>query len=148
VLTRASQPEWAGAASEDARTIASLIRRGCLIASGEEGAPDRLILTDLGREVAGQPANLAPGSAATPEGASSAARPGAPGKIDRMIDLLSRPQGASIDDLMVATGWQAHSVRGAISGAIRKGRGVAVASEKTEAGRVYRVIAEETSNPG
>ena len=60
-------------------------------------------------------------------------------KTVALTDLLSRPEGATIEDMMAATGWQAHSVRGAIAGAIKKARGHDVVSEKTEAGRVYRV---------
>ena len=42
------------------------------------------------------------------------------GKIATVLALLRRPEGADIDELMAATGWQAHSVRGALSGAIKK----------------------------
>ena len=53
-----------------------------------------------------------------------------------MIDLLGRPQGASIDELIAATGWQAHSVRGALAGALKK-KGVVVTSEKVDGSRRY-----------
>ena len=76
-------------------------------------------------------------SAAAPKAAPMA--PG--GKLGIVVDLLSRPGGAQIAELMSATGWQAHSVRGAIAGALKKGRGLTVISEKTEAGRVYRIDA-------
>lgn len=57
-----------------------------------------------------------------------------------MIDLLKRPKGANIADLMEATGWQAHSVRGAISGTLKKKLGLTVTSEAVEGrGRVYRI---------
>jgi hypothetical protein len=62
------------------------------------------------------------------------------GKLGAVIALLRRDQGASLDDLMQATGWQAHSVRGAIAGAIKVKRGLTVLSEKTDAGRVYRIV--------
>ena len=42
---------------------------------------------------------------------------------------------------MAATGWQAHSVRGAISGAIKKKLGLTVSSELVEGTRTYRVVA-------
>jgi hypothetical protein len=42
--------------------------------------------------------------------------------------------------MMAATGWQAHSVRGAIAGAIKKKLKLDVASEKAEGGRVYRIV--------
>jgi len=61
-------------------------------------------------------------------------------KQDLIIKLLRRPQGATIDELAKATVWQVHSVRGAISGVLKKRLGLAVASETTEKrGRVYRI---------
>src|SRR3954464_561923 len=59
------------------------------------------------------------------------------GKLGKVIALLKRPKGATIGDLTKATGWQAHSVRGAISGAIKKKLKLAVTSEKTEDVRTY-----------
>ncbi len=57
-----------------------------------------------------------------------------------LIDLLKRKTGATIDEIVEATGWQAHSVRGAISGALKKKLGLAVSSEKADGrGRVYRI---------
>jgi hypothetical protein len=61
------------------------------------------------------------------------------GKIATITALLRRPKGASIEDLVKATGWQAHSVRGAISGAIKKKLGLNVTSEKTGTVRLYRI---------
>lgn len=56
--------------------------------------------------------------------------------------MLRRPTGASIDEIMAATGWQAHTIRGAIAGALKKKLGLAVESEKVEGrGRVYRIAA-------
>jgi len=66
--------------------------------------------------------------------------PAPKGKLGAMINLLRRPEGAQVGELMAATGWQAHSVRGAISGALKKKLGLAVTSEKTEAGRIYRIV--------
>ncbi len=58
-----------------------------------------------------------------------------------LIDLLQRKNGASIDELVKATGWQPHSVRGAISGALKKKLGLTVTSEPIEKrGRVYRIV--------
>jgi Protein of unknown function (DUF3489) len=45
--------------------------------------------------------------------------------------------------MMQATGWQAHSVRGALSGALKKKLGLTVSSDKTDSGRVYRVAPAE-----
>jgi predicted transcriptional regulator len=57
-----------------------------------------------------------------------------------LIDLLKRKRGATIDEIVAATGWQAHSVRGAISGALKKKLGLAVSSKKVDGrDRVYRI---------
>ena len=61
------------------------------------------------------------------------------GKIALLLDLLNRPGGADIAEMMEATGWQKHSVRGAMSGSIKKALGLWVISEKTETGRTYRI---------
>lgn len=47
-------------------------------------------------------------------------------KKSRVISLLQRRQGASLSELMSLTGWQAHSVRGFISGTLRKRAGLNV----------------------
>ena len=62
-----------------------------------------------------------------------------PGKIDKIIAMMRRPKGASINDLTKATAWQAHSVRGAISGTLRKKQGLNVISEKSGDVRLYRI---------
>ncbi len=57
-----------------------------------------------------------------------------------LIELLKRPKGATIEQMAGKTGWQAHSVRGAISGTLKKKLGLAVTSETIEGrGRVYRI---------
>jgi hypothetical protein len=60
-------------------------------------------------------------------------------KQAKVIALLQRPDGASIQEIVKATGWQPHTVRGAISGALKKKLGLAVTSAKEERGRVYRI---------
>jgi hypothetical protein len=60
-------------------------------------------------------------------------------KLATVIALLRRPKGASIDDLCKATGWQAHSVRGTLSGAIKKKLRLTVTSQKSDGVRFYRV---------
>lgn len=60
-------------------------------------------------------------------------------KIDNIIAMMRRPKGATINDLTKATAWQAHSVRGAISGTLRKKQGLNVVSEKSGDVRLYRI---------
>lgn len=62
-------------------------------------------------------------------------------KQARLLVLLQRSEGASMEDLMAATGWQRHSVRGVLSGVIRKKLGRTVTSLLTAEGRIYRVAA-------
>lgn len=57
-----------------------------------------------------------------------------------LIEMLSRAKGATLTDLVAATGWQAYSLRGTISGILKKKLGLAVNSEKVRnRGRVYRI---------
>ena len=63
-------------------------------------------------------------------------------KLASIIDLLRRGQGATLPELMAATSWQTHSVRGALAGAVRK-RGFTVESTKTNGVRSYRIVREE-----
>lgn len=63
-------------------------------------------------------------------------------KQDRLVELLRRPNGATVTELTKATGWQAHSVRGAISGVVKKKLGLNVSTEVVEKrGRIYRIAA-------
>ena len=68
----------------------------------------------------------------------------APTKLGLLISLLSRPDGADLGTLMTATGWQAHSVRGAIAGAVRK-KGYEVLSEKLDNKRIWRISRQESA---
>ena len=57
-----------------------------------------------------------------------------------LIKMLEAPEGATIDQIVDATGWQPHTVRGAISGALKKKLSLNVFSEKIEGrGRVYHI---------
>ena len=57
-----------------------------------------------------------------------------------LITMLRAPDGATIEEIMAATGWQSHTVRGAMAGALKKKLGLEVTSEKVEdRGRVYRI---------
>jgi hypothetical protein len=61
-------------------------------------------------------------------------------KQAQLIAMMQRPDGATIAELADALGWQHHTVRGAIAGALKKKLGLEVTSEKVEGrGRVYRI---------
>tara|TARA_R110002072_G_scaffold4111_9_gene29011 strand:- start:567 stop:1136 length:570 start_codon:yes stop_codon:yes gene_type:complete len=63
-------------------------------------------------------------------------------KQAQIIALLQRPEGASIGEIVEATGWLAHSARGMISGALKKKLGLPVTAERVEGrGTVYKLTA-------
>ena len=63
-------------------------------------------------------------------------------KSAQIVGLLQRQNGASIPELMKATGWQAHSVRGYISGTLKQKRGLIISSSVEEGKDRRYVIAE------
>jgi hypothetical protein len=64
-----------------------------------------------------------------------AARQG--GKTAQILELLKRPQGATLQELMAKTEWQPHSIRGFISGTLGKKMGLTVDSAKSEKGERF-----------
>ena len=63
-------------------------------------------------------------------------------KQAKLIELLKRPNGATIEEIVKKLEWQPHTVRGAFAGALKKRLGLDVTSEKLEGrGRVYRIAA-------
>ena len=58
-----------------------------------------------------------------------------------VIQMLQRPEGATISQICQATGWQAHTVRGTFAGAFKKKLGLNLTSDKADGGeRIYRII--------
>ena len=77
-------------------------------------------------------------SARSPKKKTTGARQGS--KTAKVLDLLRRPGGATLKELMKPTGWQAHSVRGFLSGTLGKKMGLTVTSAKADdAERRYSV---------
>ena len=103
--------------------------RGEKVAPSRDVAPGRAAETKASGKAKGRKKG-APESQGAREGSKKAA----------ILELLRRPNGATLKDLTAATGWQAHSVRGFISGAIVKKMGLTVESEKRPDGeRAYRL---------
>ena len=75
-----------------------------------------------------------------PDARSDAKRPS---KQDAVIAMLQRPEGATVDEVASATGWERHTVRGVFSGTLKKKLGLTLASATEERGRVYRIAAPE-----
>ena len=67
-------------------------------------------------------------------------------KSERITMLLRRAKGASIDEIVGATGWQHHSIRGFISGTIVKRKGLTITSGKINGERRYRIAELEAAS--
>jgi hypothetical protein len=73
--------------------------------------------------------------------------PSKPSKQQLCLDLLSRLDGASVEELQAATGWQPHSVRGFLSGTVKKKLGLTLTSDRAGDGsRRYRVGSETAAS--
>lgn len=84
-------------------------------------------------------ANIATIMPAPPSGPS-----GHPSKQNACLALLTRPNGATIEDLQSATGWQSHSIRGFLAGAVKKKLGLTLVSSKADGDvRRYRIVDAE-----
>jgi hypothetical protein len=69
--------------------------------------------------------------ASEPDEATGRPAPRAGAKQALMIEMLKRPEGATVEQIAAATGWQHHTIRGAISGAIKKKLGLTVEATRT-----------------
>ena len=82
-------------------------------------------------------------SSKTKTAASPLPNPAGSSKLDQLAALLAKEGGASLADMMAATAWQAHSVRGALSGALKKGRGLNIVSQSVDGERRYSIAAAD-----
>ena len=123
------------------KVLTSLLQRGWI-----EPADDGHTLTDAGYAAVGQQRPVPPDDVQPMDTTGDLqlledipVRPGT--KLAALVMALRRPQGATSLQLMLATGWQPHTVRGAISGMLRKKLGLKVVLAHNDSGeRVYRVV--------
>ena len=124
-----------------AKVLTALLQRGWI-----EPADDGHMLTDAGYAAIGQQRPATPDEVQRMDTTDDLQllegipiRPGT--KLAALVVALRRPQGATNLQLMLATGWQAHTVRGAISWMLRKKLGLKVVLAHNDSGeRVYRVV--------
>jgi hypothetical protein len=94
------------------------------------------------KKVRGRPKESAAKKASKAKPVAKPSRKATPeSKQDSVIALLRRPEGASIDVLVKATGWQPHSVRGFLAGTVRKKLKLQLQSQKVDGTRTYRIKA-------
>ena len=126
--------------ADDGHRLTLAITAAGLEAIGVEPDDDYTDIPTLEPDGAPAPAGAIARSSATTPVPAAAVRPGT--KQALLVDLLQRDGGATVDEIGQATGWQAHSVRGAISGTLKRKLGLTIASETVDGrGRVYRIAA-------
>ncbi len=119
------------------QVMESLMKRGLIRVVQTD--PDRIVITSEGMAaIGGEPEDEM--TAAPEPDAESAAKAGdaATKPVPRsgtkqalVIDMLKRPEGATVDQIAAATGWQKHTVRGAISGTLKKKLGLTIEATRT-----------------
>ena len=123
------------------KVLTSLLQRGWI-----DPTDDGHVMTDAGYAAIGQKRPMLPEDVQPVDATCDLqllegipVRPGT--KLAALVMALRRPQGATSLQLMLATGWQPHTVRGAISGMLRKKLGLNVVQAHNDTGeRVYRVV--------
>ena len=123
------------------KVLTALLQRGWI-----EPTDDGHLMTDAGYAAIGQQRPMPPDDVQPMDTTDDLqlldgipVRPGT--KLAALVVALRRPQGSTSLQLMLATGWQPHTVRGAISGMLRKKLGLNVVLAHNKSGeRVYRVV--------
>jgi Protein of unknown function (DUF3489) len=117
-----------------------------------EGAKEAQEPAPAGDQAAPEEPALEAAEAAVTPALAKKPTPRAGTKQARMIEMLERPEGATVEQIAAATGWQHHTIRGAISGALKKKLGLTIEATRTrEVGpnktgakggtTVYRIVA-------
>ena len=151
-----------GGAPDRPRTRPRVPRGAGAGTAGRGAAGARRARTGRQRGRAGQAkAKAKGGKAAKPAKAAPADKPTprAGTKQAKLIELLKRPEGATVEQIAEATGWQNHTIRGAISGALKKKLGLNVEATRTRevgpektgakgSSTVYRIVGRLLRQPG
>jgi hypothetical protein len=138
--------------TEETNTAATVAERGAHAAPGKppskkgaskkKGAPKGQKTAKAGKAKAAAPkkaAKTGKKAAKSTAAAKRASAPRAESKGAKILEMIGRAKGATLAEIMKATGWQAHSVRGFISTAGKK-QGIKIESAKSEAGeRTYKI---------
>ena len=136
----ATTTETAAAVAQQGATVAPEKASSKRSASQKKGAPKGKKAAKVAKTKAESKKDAKSGKkAAKPARAKGASTPRAESKGAKILELIGRPKGATLAEIMKATSWQAHSVRGFLSTAAKK-HGLKIESTKTDAGdRVYHI---------
>ena len=136
----ANTTEHAATVAEQGATVAPEKASSKKGATQKKGAPKGQKTAKGGKAKAAPKKEAKSGKkAGKPARANEASTPRAESKGARILELIGRAKGATLAEIMKATSWQAHSVRGFLSTAAKK-HGLKIDSTKTEAGdRVYQI---------
>ncbi|KFX30551.1 DUF3489 domain-containing protein [Ralstonia solanacearum] len=120
------------------KVLEGLAKRTLIAASGDDW-----LVTAAGYNALGLDAPQSEQPAAEAEQPRKVARTRENSKQAQVVAMLARPEGATVKQICEATGWQAHTVRGAFAGTFKKRLGLTIISEKSsDSERVYRIAAE------
>jgi hypothetical protein len=125
--------------AEDGRSMTLVITKAGLAAVGmlPEVTGDRKQAADQSAQKAHDGAKRGP---TAPVSQNQHKRPRSGSKLAMLVGLLERGEGVTIEEMATALGWQQHTIRGVMSGALTKKFGLEIGSEKVEGrGRVYRI---------
>jgi len=135
-------PQWRQTGDGHGVTLVATDAAFAALGIEPEGSPASANTGATEREEAEPAAESAPADEPAPQApaAKRARKARADSKQSQLIAMLKRPQGATIDEIVTSLGWQAHTVRGAFAGALKKKLGLTITSEKIEGcGRTYRI---------
>lgn len=117
--------------------IKGMLKRGLLEIRHDEDGGKLTFVSDMGYAAIGKAAGETPDAAITKKPVIDAPKQS---KQQIMIDLLKREEGATLHQLVAATGWQKHSVHGAMAGVLKKKLGLVIESGKNRDGeRTYKI---------